>query len=467
MGIPQTIKNIGVLFFARGINIAGSVLIMAVVARYLSVEMYGKYSLVTDVVLMMIPLLKFGFSQILVREIASDKAKAAKDVFTVMLLRAVILLGGSLLAAAIMKGMTIDGDIKYALYLAIISEVLLAFMTLNTDVFIGFERMHYVTVLLTVNRTLMLAATIAVVYFDWGFYSLFISAIFVNLVSVTFGMWLMFRNYVLPRASLDRMRIKFFLKESYIVAIAAFLMEVSFRMDSLFLAMEGYDEVALFGVPLKVISRLMMITVVITEGTLPAISRLAALSRGELIIFLERTFKYINIILLPICVMFTMFPGEIIGPLFGKKFLASAPSMQLLIWVLLFSSIVMFLCNVLIAVKKQGLTVFVILPGIFINMAADFMLIPHWGHAGASFGKVVSFAVMSLIAYFLVAREIGAFHIGASVLKQVFCTMLFAVAVWLTRDISEVFSLVSGGVFYGVSLFAAGALSFKELNGKL
>lgn len=463
MSVLKLFHNIGMLLVARGFNIVQSILIMSIIARYLSVELFGKYALATDTIFIVVPLLKFGLSQILVREIARDRVKAAENVFIVLAIRTLIF---AIIATAIVvvaESMAIDSQIRFAIYLAAISEFLFTLVGMSTDVFIGYERMKYVSILITVNRFLILVATIAVAYFDWGFYNLFTSAIAINIVSTILGFYMMLSKFIVPKVSFDKERIRFFLREAYVIGLAAFFIEISFRMDTFFLTARGYDEVAFFGVPLRIVSRLMILSVVITESTLPVFSRLAKISHKETLDFLSQSFKYIIIILLPVCVLFTFFPEEIITLIFSDKFVQSVPSMRIMIWVFLFFSVIMYMGNVLIAINRQNITVGIMLFGILINLAADIYLIPLYGHVGASIGKFFSFGVMAFGTTYFVIKRLGMFQFSKSVLRPGLCALACGALIYALVDFNSILGVASGGVVYCGGLFATRSISVSEL----
>jgi len=463
----QLVNNICQLFFAKGANLILSITIMSLIARYLSLEWFGKYSFAMDFIFIFIPLIQFGLSQILIRQIVQRKETAAEDLFAVVTLRIFLFILSSLLIFIILISTVLDLSdmVKIAIFLTLISEFLGTFINLSSDIFVAFERMKYVPLLIITNRILMLLAVVAVIFFDWGFYGLFVASIVANLLSAIAGFYLASKKFIKLKILIEMDRLIYLLKASYLVAIVAFLIELAFRMDSFFLqALKGFQEVAFFGAPLKIVSRLLIISLAITEAMFPIFSRLAQLSTADLLKSLEKGLKILMIILLPLCVLLNLFAQEIITLIFGKKFIPSIPSLQYFMGVLLFISAIILMGNFLISMHRQKLLVIPIVLGVCINAILDIALIPHYGHLGASFGKCIAFGMAAFAVSYVISTQFGSLHIFEVVFKPMANAGLLALIVYCLKGFNPVLAIIIGVVCYGLFIFAFNMLSFNELK---
>lgn len=461
----RLVNNIGVLLVSKGFNVLLSLVTISLVARYLSVELFGKYSFAMDFVFVFVAIIKLGLSQIITRQIAQHKSRAGADISAVIYIRIFVALLCTVIVVMINSVLDLSREAEIAIYLALASEIIFSFVSLSTDVFVAFERAKYVPLIMITNRIFVVAGIFSVVYMDAGFYSLIIVSIIVNFLAAIAGVYLTLKKFVRIDLSFDMGRIKYFLREAYPVAIAAFLIEMSFRMDSFFLkGMADYNEVAFFGVPLKIVSRLMFLSFAVTEAVLPVFSKFYQSSKDDLVMVFGKVLKLLNVLVFPICAFIIFSSREIIVFVFGDKFIPSIPSLQLFMPVYLCFSLVILMGNVLISMNRQRLVAFTMLLGIVVNAFLDILLIPSYGHVGASLAKAISFSAMLLFIMGFVVKNLGPFRIHENMLKPLFNTLLAFLVASYIKDFNYVLSIAGGVTSYVLGLYVFKISSIEEMH---
>ncbi len=458
-------KNLGMLFFSKILNVILSIAVISILSRYFGVELFGKYSFAMDFIWIFVSIVKFGLAEIVIRQIAVDKQNAGKNISVIVGLRIIFIAASAIAIIVITSALDAGHEVKIAVYLTMVSEFIFTFVNLWASVFIAYERAKFVPILMVTNRLVLLIFVCLIVFADWGFYPVFIAAIAANTMSALVGGYLVCTKFVMPKVSFNTDRMKYFLAEAAPVAISAVLIELSFRMDTFFLkALKGFDEVAYYGAPLRLIIRLSIIAIVLANGMLPVLSRLAKSSYSEHLTIAENSYKILIIILLPVCILSSVFAGGIVTVIFGEKFIASAPSLQIFIWVLLFFSSMIFMANILISINRQNVLSIVILLGLCLNVILDYVLIPGYGHVGAVVSKFISFALMALIIFYFVAHNIKGFRITESFLRPVSAAIVMAVIMYLLKDFNYLAAILAGFMTYGLSLFVFKAVSVSEMK---
>jgi O-antigen/teichoic acid export membrane protein len=96
--------------------------------------------------------------------------------------------------------------------------------------------------------------------------------------------------------------------------------------------------------------------------------------------------------------------GPLVDLLFGPRFAASAPVLQIHIWAGVFVFMRALLSRWLLAEDLLRFSLVTHLAGAVINVALNLVLIPRQGAAGAAIATVVSYAVAGWLALFISAR---------------------------------------------------------------
>lgn len=82
MNITQKVfKNTAYQIGGQIFHLLLNVVIIAMIARYLGVESYGKFSLIFVILSFFIILADFGVNDIVVRELSKDKSKTSRIVY--------------------------------------------------------------------------------------------------------------------------------------------------------------------------------------------------------------------------------------------------------------------------------------------------------------------------------------------------------------------------------------------------
>lgn len=171
--------NSGLLLLAYGFQALISLVIVGILARYLSQAGLGRYALIISFIELFTAFVDMGMNRILVREIAKDKQEATRltsAVWTLRLLLSLVVFG---VVALIAAG---NGD-RY-LWLATMAFFIAQVVYLLGDVFAamfqGYQRMEYSFWSIFIAQVVLLLTTLGVVWLDLGLLALFSVRILAN-----------------------------------------------------------------------------------------------------------------------------------------------------------------------------------------------------------------------------------------------------------------------------------------------
>lgn len=376
-------------------------------ARSLSIDLFGRYNLVTSVVTIFSFLPDIGIGLVVVREIAKKNYDTAS------------LLGNTFLFTLIMSFITIlivmgvgfiAGFSDEVLLLLFISSLTLLFSQIRSVplfYFDGVERMGYSAILKAINSlSLIVFATVG---FILGFGLIGIITGFLTGGVISFVItWIVFLTKKIKiNLRFDKKISRHLIFNGLPLGIAAFSALIYSNIDGIMLerllsekALGIYSSASKFGPTL-----IQLLNVPFVVAVYPALSRL---SKEEPIRFQKAILKSAGVVLawsVPASIAVALFAG-IIPVIFGERYSQGIPILRVLIFFVPFASLSAFLYKVLIVINKQNWYLIASIIGVILNIMLNLILIPRMSIMGAAVASVVTQAALFVTYFFLVRRYI-------------------------------------------------------------
>lgn len=116
--------------------------------------------------------------------------------------------------------------------------------------------------------------------------------------------------------------------------------------------------------------------------------------------------KYVACIMIPIHIVLIFGAKLFISFIFGEQYVGSAPLMQILMVASLFQTIIrMPVSNILVAIGKEKMNLYINVASLIIHAVADFFMIRAFGIMGAGFTLTIIYLVSSVILLYLLKRS--------------------------------------------------------------
>jgi PST family polysaccharide transporter len=176
------------------------------------------------------------------------------------------------------------------------------------------------------------------------------------------------------------------------------------RIDIVFLErLRGTEEVGVYAVAAGISEVWYMVPIVLMGAVFPALWRcradVEAYRHG-----LQATFDALCMLALALAVVVQFAGGSLVELLFGERFAASAPVLQIHIWAGLFVFMRALLNRWLTAEDLLRFALVTQVAGAVMNVGLNLVLIPRHGAMGAAVATVISYATASWLVLFLWAR---------------------------------------------------------------
>lgn len=418
--IKRVGKNLVSLLSVRVFDVVYTFVVMAILARYFGPRLYGDYAFVMALVFVYLPIINFGVTPIMVRELSVHPDRR-QEIFGAglafrLLLASVAVLG----TVVVLPLVSLSHRLAIALVICLLSELCLLGVRICAEIFITFEKMELETYLTMANRVLALILLLTIAYFDLGFLAVFIAFATINGVALTVALLIVRAKFLRPRLVWDGHLLWFWVKEALPLAISFIFLESFLRVDILMLRVfRDPAEIAYFDVAYKIIYRILLVASVLAIVLSPAMFRLGQSAMDRFRGLVELGLKILLILVIPITLVAHLLGPHLMVPCFGSKFQPAGQAMAILSWCLLFAFFEPFLTGVLISIKKAWLVPFTNGSILGVNLLLDFLLIPSYGYLGACYANIGAYALWFILSLIVSHHLLGGFslaRIGSRVL---------------------------------------------------
>lgn len=150
------------------------------------------------------------------------------------------------------------------------------------------------------------------------------------------------------------------------------------------------------------VSRLpLIISLSVATAILPAASEAASLNDKKLLeAYVNQLYRYVVLIILPICVGVSIFAGPILGLLFGYEFIYGAGALSVLVIGMAFYTLFMGLSSIIQGIGHPRLPMIILLAGTVINIILNYVMVKIYGIIGAAVATTIAaFIIMVAIVW--------------------------------------------------------------------
>lgn len=366
-------------------------------ARNLSIDIFGRYNLITSFVLMFSFLPDIGMGLVVVREIAKKNYNLP------------LLLGNAFLLTGIMSIFTIIVIIVVGFFVGFSSEtILLLFISSVTLLFSqtrsvplfyfdGVERMGYSAVLKALNSLFFIGFGLAGFILGFGLTGIVTGFLIGSIISFAVT-WIVFIiKKIKISLMLDKKIAKHLIHDGLPLGIAAFSSLVYGTIDGIMLermlsesALGIYSSATKFGPTL-----IQLLNVPFVVAVYPALSRLST----DATRFKRAIFKSLGVVLawsVPASISVAFF-ADVIPIVFGERYSQGVAILRVLIFFVPFAALSAVLYKVLIVIRKQNLYLVISVVGVVINILLNFIFIPQYQIMGAAISAVTTQIILCIL----------------------------------------------------------------------
>lgn len=429
--VQRIAKNTGALFAA---NVGGHILSLFYVmytGRYLGPSNFGILTFALAFTGIFGVLTDFGLQPLTVREVARDKSLASKYIANISGMKIILVTITFGLIALTINLLGYPEQTIKVVYLVGLSVIFGAFTTMFYSIFQAYERMEYQSLGQILNSALMLGGVIFAMKFKLSVVEFAALYFLVSIFGLAYSFTILRIKFSNPplvwsprKIEVDWRFWKSTIKEALPFGLAITFVMIFYWIDSVMLSlMKGDTVVGWYNAAYRMVLVLLFIPNSFIAAIYPVMSRFYKTSQDSLRLSLEKSFKYLAIIGIPIGVGTTLLAKRFILLIFGIEYMNSILPLQILIW----SSVFIFMDqpfgNLLNSINKQTIITKVTGICIGVNVVSNLILIPKYSLIGASIATVLTQFIGSLLIF------IWSSKVGYSVFKKDFASIMIRVLI--------------------------------------
>jgi len=399
-------RNSGALLIGTGIDIIIKLGLTILLARYLGAEGYGEYNIVIAFLSMVSILTDLGLSKIAIREIAKTPEKKEEILGNNLGLKFALSFVSILLSITSARFLGYSEEILNLIQLASVTILFPAIGLVYVVILEIDLKIAYYSLANILSRFIYFVLVLGIVKFTNGgitqiFYAYIIMSV-TNLIILLVST----RHMIKTRILMDFNIWKHALKEAMPLGLVTIFVTIYTKLNLLILAkFQGEVAVGLYAAAFALIINLAFIPNSLNVSLFPLMSGFFKNSTKAW----EKTFmiglKFLVIFALPASALISYGSTEIIGILYGSKFLpASADVLRILVWMATFMFINGFLSDSLVTLNRQRTVMKIAGVQAFVGLSASLLLVPKFAEIGLAMAAITTEIVGSVLCLYVIVQ---------------------------------------------------------------
>jgi len=432
-----------------------SFLLFVLIARHAGVLVFGQFSLAyTFFIIFQVPA-QFGLANLIVREVAKDKLNFDKYLVNghfIVLLSALASFGIWALLVHILR---YSPEVIKASYLLGLALIPFAMCIVCEAIFKAFERMQFVAYAFAWTN-------LAKIGLIWLLLSrgLGINWVLVVLAIIQGGMlvlewYFIYRYFPRPTWAIDMNFCRRLAKAALTFLGIGLFAALFLRLNIIVLSkLQGEFEVGLYNAAFQLTYFFMLLSMSLRDSVFPVLSRTYNARMAKFKQYTERSIEFLLSLAIPLTVCFFFLANSILL-VYKEEFVAAAPLLKLLGWVLIPVCFNRILGGVLLASGHQRISLGIQVVTTACLLALSGYCIHNFGILGAGMAILSSHIICFILEYAVVSKRIFLVSIPRVMWKPLVSGLFLAGFLALIKEGRGLLVIIpSAVVLYGVVLFS-------------
>lgn len=413
----------------------------------------------------------FGLGPVLVRELARDQTKSADYLGNIVVIKLwlALIAFGALLGTVFMVDQLGGGHPPFTLIIIAGAVMIIdSFALTSTSVFRGRQNLWFESIVVILNKVLILGLGLVVLYFWPSSLNVAITILagsVVSLLALTYFLHHELRLSWRPR--LNKSVILELKKLAMPFALANIFAAVYSYSDSVLLSfLKGNQDVGIYSVAAKTMNAFQFIPMAFMAAVFPAMSYYYHNAPEQLREIFEQSFRYLLLISAPLAVGLFVLADQFVLRL-GTDYEPAALAVRILMPSLVFVFLSFPLGALLNASNRQHWQTAVIGFSMIVNIGLNIWLIPIYSYIGASWSWFIANALVLIIGLWL-ARLVVVYRIWPLVKSLGRVLVSVAIMRWvmliMTASVPLLAMVLFSALIYIMGLFVLRELSLTDVQ---
>jgi O-antigen/teichoic acid export membrane protein len=461
----RVVRNSFWLLFANVVVRMISAFVFVILARVWGKEVFGQYSFAIAFVGFFTLVANFGFSGVIVRDVAKNKSLAGKYLGNVMSMKIFFSIIAFLLLFIVSFFINKPDFLRIAIYIFGLEIIISGFDGTLRCIFQAYEKMEYDALTNIIYKVLWAIFILLIIFNYPALVSVALATLASVILSLTITYFIVAKKFVAFKLQWDFGFWKQLILEAYPFTLIGLFSLINFRIDQVMLSFMRTDAaVGIYNASYKIIDMLAIVPSILLTALYPVFSRFHQDNKLLLKKSFNLALRYLAIACIPIVIGVFLIADKIIILLYGSGYLESISVLKILIFISLISFINTPLFVALNAIGKQRITMINTAFTALANIVMNSILIPIWGINGAALATIISeLTFFALSSYHL--RKTG-FDLGLikKFSKPIISGIIMIVAILLLINASIFIIIPVAAITYFAALILLREFNNEDIN---
>lgn len=457
-------KNTGFILATSLVQKALTLLLIVYIARQLGVAEFGLYSFVFSFVAIFGIIANFGLETLNFRDI-SQNTKNAERILSVSLgLKIILSIISIVLVFVSINLLKYDSFTVSLVMLASFSMVLDTIAATFRTVFVAFQRMELEFIANTISKGFLVIAGFAVLFMGKGVLWLVLVTIASSLINLLLSAYWFFTKFAKPKILFDKTEWKAMLLAAWPFCFMGIFSIIYAKIDIIMLSsMQGSHAVGLYDSAVRLVESLALIITAFSTAIFPVMNQFFAQKNQSVPLILEKSVKFVSLIILPIAFGTTLLASEIISFIYGGEFFGAGIALQILIWYLALNFVAVVFQLQLNSMNKEILVSKIVAGSVLLNIAMNIFLIPAYSFTGAAIATLVSQFLLTVTLYYFIKKDFRETHILKATVKSFVASAIMSTAI-LFLPLRLLLVVPIAAIIYGIAFVAIKGFSETDIQ---
>ena len=328
------------LLIGRILEKAAQFLVLVLVARTLSLEEYGTYSLAIYFTALCTILFDWGIQPYSIREVARDSSRSSVFLLHGIVLKSIYAVSAVGLVSLILLFIRYPQPVWQAIVVVFVGRGLLSFAQFNGALFRAHGRMHYEAAMALGGAAVLLGATFVSLRGHFGVLGLAVAWLLYGLAELAISFGLLFAR-VFPRnaisTSVQRPFLREMNKQSFVFGLCSACTLVYFYLDTIMLSKMGaLGDVSRYTAAYNFVLALILLPQVLVDTLYPYLSRRFLAEKRPIGRVVQTITRYFLLVTIPLGIGGTLLAAPLIRFVYGERYLTGGigadRALAILVW---------------------------------------------------------------------------------------------------------------------------------------
>lgn len=418
-------------------------------ARILGASQWGSLAYLLSLTALFSVAADMGVSAVLTREIAKQPNSQNSYLSTSFVIKLILMTGA---AIGLIISTPYFTKIKISSLLVILGGVLVIFNDLRTlahSLARAIEKMHLEAIEKVIVQSLILILGILILIDNATVENLVLVYIIGSALGSIFIFWKLFPWLKNNFSAFNKKLVKPIISSALPFALMGMMGSIMLNTDNIMLGwFRTAADIGYYSAAQKIIQLLYIIPTWIAIATFPSLARLTN-NKAKFAKLLNRSFKIVLMIALPIVIGGIITGAQIIQLLFGTEYLPATIVFQILLVTILINFPATLIGNSLFAYDQKRAFVNISVLGAGSNVIFNLLLIPFWGIQGAAISTIITQLISNVYAWQKL-KQINPISINKDAGKTIIASVLMGAIVWIinANHMPILLTISVGGAVY-------------------